>query len=154
MNYTKIQQQLLKKWANPRGDYIWGKYDGKIAVGTQAHLVFIPDKEFLLDATKAAKPPMSDRGIESLFKAAHMSNFKTWIKTGIMHREGKFMMCEFKDDKDNYKFCDEKLLKRFDAGYCLYKSTSSYDTPIFIYEDESMVGLIMPIKTDTRPNRK
>ena len=42
MSYIKIQQQMLKKWADPCGDYIWGggKYDGKIAVGTQAYLVF------------------------------------------------------------------------------------------------------------------
>lgn len=26
MNYIKIQQQMLKKWADPCGDYIWGKY--------------------------------------------------------------------------------------------------------------------------------
>lgn len=93
--------------------------------------------------------------VETVFKNQSPTNmsrvlddFKT--KTVTRHEEGKFwnnkqiIVFNFAD-KDEEIWVDVKLLKDFDLKNSTFKGTHK-EAPLFIYENEKIVGIVMPVK--------
>lgn len=152
MNYIKLLTDVLKardkeKTRGKKSPYLYGyyeKYGEKyIAIAVDGHaLVFIPEKFFYLDIEKCfdqAEPLLVDKMIND----DHAVDTYT---EGIVKPVGgdpKHKVQIFSNDKADIWIAVD-LLKLFDLSIAHFKA-SDKKSPLYIYEDETLVGLVLPV---------
>ena len=155
MNYIKIQNDILKSKDKcskcsisvKRFPYMYGYYDNNVViVDDRKALYLIPDKLFYLDKDKIFNSVLSNI-VEKMVKSE--LDTQSLIFTGnIRSLKGcKIDVAILKDDKNNEIAFDIKYLKNIGikANECTFKGTN-YKSPIYVYEYDKLVAIIMPVK--------
>lgn len=151
MNYIKLLTDVLKardkeKTRGVKSPYLYGyyeKYGEKyIAIAIDGHaLVFIPERVFYLDIEKCFETtPLS---VDKMFDYDNVVDTYT---DGIVRPVGgdpKHKVQIFSNDKADI-WIDVKYLKLFDLSISHFKG-SDKKSPLYIYEDETLVGLVLPV---------
>lgn len=140
MKLDKIYNEVVKKRLEYNGRVFMGYLDkGTIGVSTDGFVMyFIPKKEFLLD-------------VETLLKdnyTSNLENFKEPKDLKEIFKTNKY--CKVKNRqlvKIGNKYFDEKLLKNFEK-YATFKSTDSPTSQAYIYENDVLVGMVMPVRVE------
>lgn len=138
MKLDKIYNEVVKERLKDNGR-IMMRYLDDDTIGVSANgfvMYFIPKKEFLLD-------------VDALLRNSHTIDLKVFkepkdlkeIAKTTEHREVKKNMCV----KIGNKYFNEKILKNFEK-YATFKSTDSPTSQAYIYEDDILVGMVMPIR--------
>lgn len=151
MNYVKLLTDVLKardkeKTRGVKSPYLYGyyeKYGEKyIAIVVDGHaLVFIPERVFYLDIEKCFETiPLS------VDKMIDYDNVVDTYTDGIVKPVGgdsKHKVQIFSNDKADIWIAVE-YLKLFDLSISHFKG-SNEKSPLYIYEDETLVGLVLPV---------
>ena len=138
MKLKKVYDEIIKASLNNEKVIIHlGKIEDKIAISTDGFIMyFVPEKDFIFDAEKIL------RG-RSKFNANELTKdepkAKPIGKTGEMKELlGKIAV------KIGDKWVNEKYLKAFENP--TFKTADNYIDPVYVYEDDELVGLVMPIR--------
>ena len=152
MNYIKLLTDVLKardkeKTRGVKSPYLYGyyeKYGEKyIVIAIDGHaLVFIPERVFYLDIEKCFDQ------VEPLHvnKIIDDDNVVDTYTDGIVKPVGgdpKRKVQIFSNDKADI-WIAVKYLKLFDLSISHFKG-SDKKSPLYIYEDETLVGLVLPV---------
>jgi len=158
MNYTKIQQDLVKELVKKPTNRTFvkvGKYkkfdDEYIFICTGYVGLFIPERYFYLDYEKLVVElgEMTQTVIEGFVKTNLYDAYKTdEVRMLPKNRTKKLGPCTFYKvpDKEDKVLVSDELMKYFD-GDTTYKGTIR-KAPIFVYENEELVGFALPINYD------
>lgn len=143
MNYTKIQQDLIKDALSGKGaNWCIQMTDTDAIVGTRYQLYVIDLKYFLLKVNE-----LIGHSVKSITSAKSMvdgaKDAKILTKTGIKRQCGEHLCMELKVD-DTLIYLDEKLLKYYDKKAEFYGTTST--APVYVYESDILVGVVLPVK--------
>ena len=146
MNIVKLQQEIIKDYLNDkRGKWYIQIKESEVYIMTRTQVFILSPKEFVLDIDKLG---LSNTNIaDSLIKSVNEA--KTAIKTGIIKSvicQGKDVNClELKrEDNGEIVYVDLTLLKLFDK-ICDFAVING-KSPVFIYEYDILVGMVLPIK--------
>ena len=152
MNYIKIQNDILRakdkcNISGKRFPYMYGYYDNNVGiVDDEKALYLIPDKLFYLDKDKIFNSVLSNI-VEKMVKSE--LDIQSLIFTdNIRSLKGcKIDVAILKDDKNNEIAFNIKYLKNIGlkANECTFKGTN-YKSPIYVYEYDKLVAIIMPVK--------
>ena len=149
MNYKKaysdIITEILKRWADGGKlvycDEIEGTdYVAVTPTGTYAYV--FPKSRFLID--KSNMIPTTN--ISKIYERRNLAKLLTW--TGVVKQNKKAMVIELKFDDGNTVLLNEKIVKLFGKPSDLTFMTEGHLTPVFVYEKEFLIGIIMPVKED------
>jgi len=150
IDYIKIQQKLLRDWADPitKNGY-WTKCLDGIAVGTSSHFIFIPDSEFLLDTSKTTRNHLTEGLLEYNLKIKEHRDYGNWYKTSnqflTTNDRKKWLLVELANENGtSRKWFDSKFIEQFGED-CCFKSTNSPTSPVIVYEGDRITGLVMPV---------
>lgn len=140
MKLDKVYNEVIKERLKSNERVFMGYLDeDTIGVTTDGFVMyFIPKKEFLLD-------------VEILLKNRHTLNLENYKEPKDLKEIPKTN--EYRKLKNRTivkignKYFDEKLLKNFEK-YAIFKSTDSPYTQAYIYEDDTLVGMVMPTKIE------
>lgn len=152
MNYIKLLTDVLKardkeKTRGVKSPYLYGyyeKYGEKyIAISVYGHmLVFIPEKFFYLDIEKCFDQ-VEPLHVDKIINDDHAVDTYT---DGIVKPVGgdpKHKIQIFSNDKADIWIAVD-LLKLFDLSIAHFKA-SDKKSPLYIYEDETLVGMVLPV---------
>lgn len=143
MNATKIQINLLKELWKPvsKRNYVCYSQDSDfVYLGTKYSVEVIPVKDFFIDLEKAfeGKAPFNFSrlmgGHENLPEA-------TLTDTVKVVGNGKCLVFQVGDSET---WVDEKLFSNFDLKNSTFRNNSKKE-PVFVYEDEVLVGIVLPV---------
>ena len=158
MNYTKIQQDLVKELVKKptKKEFVRvGKYkkldDEYIFICTGYVGLFIPTKYFYLDYEKLVTElgEMTESTIEAFVKDNLYDAYKTdEVRMLPKNHSKKLGPCTFYNvpDKEDKVLVSDELMKYFETD-TTYKGTIR-KAPIFVYEGEELVGFALPINYD------
>lgn len=134
--YNEVVKERLKDKNNRR--IMMGYIDeGTIGVTVNGFVMyFIPKKEFLLDVDVLLR----NRHIIDLSNFEEPKDLKEIFKTNEYRKVENRQIV-----KIGNKYFDEKLLKNFEK-YVTFKSTDLPHTQAYIYENDVLVGMVMPIR--------
>ena len=139
MKIKKVYDEIIKASLNNEKAIIHlGKTEDKIAISTDGFIMyFVPEKDFIFDIEKILRGRGSFNAKEL---TKNETNAKTVSKTGEMAELlGKIAV------KIGDKWVNEKYLKAFENP--TFKTTDNYIDPVYVYEDDELVGLVMPIQS-------
>ena len=142
MNIIKIQQGIIKDLLNyKRGEYFIQIKEGKVYIMTRFQMFILSSKEFILDIDKLG---LSNTNIaDSLLKSA--MNAMPAVKTPVLRILcGKTCIELKQEDNGELVYVDQTLLKFYDKK-CDFKVINA-KSPVFIYESDVLVGLVLPVK--------
>lgn len=140
MNYIKFQQDLLKQIAKEPNSAAYFETDSQCFVSpNRYYLMGIPKELFFLDKEKilSGKSYNGNR----LFKALDKS--KPAIDTRTIVKRDKRTLRKFLVD-DITIHIDTAFLKYFDMDNSQFRGVSG-ESPLFILENNLLVGIIMPV---------
>ena len=144
MKLDKIYNEVVKERLKDNGRVFMGYLDeDTIGVTTDGFVMyFIPKKEFLLD-------------VKTLLKNNHTTNLEGFKESKDLKKI--FKTNEYRKEKNRQlvkignKYFNEKLLKNFEK-YATFESTDSPTSPAYIYENDVLVGLVMPVRVKEEEN--
>lgn len=143
MNTTKIQLDLLKDVSNKKG-YNWfiEVIDDDVIVLTNYQAYKINSTDFFLNIKK-----LIDNGVRNSTMTKHILDdckyTKPLTKTPIKRVMGKYTCIELKLGEESI-YVDEALLKNYNKSM-EFEGTHG-KAPVYIYEGESLVGFVLPIR--------
>ena len=137
MKLKKVYDEIIKASLNKNSRIYLGRLEDKIAISTDGFIMyFVPEKDFIFDIEKILRGG-SRFNAHKLTKDAPKA--KPISKTGEMKELlGKIAV------KIGDKWVNEKYLKAFENP--TFKTADNYIDPVYVYEDDEMVGLVMPIR--------
>lgn len=147
MNYTKLQQDILKQLDNPkkqRDIYIGHNENHYFVTLDRFTIHIIPDYRFILDMEKIK----SITGRDSLSRATLSSMLSTATKEIHITDTKKIidkLSCRIFEGDNFSLVIDEKLLKYNDLSKSTFKGIKA-NNPLYIYEGEELVSFILPIR--------
>lgn len=152
MKYMKFQQDLLKaaderdSYKHKFFNYPWFETDDKIFICPQGHyFIAILKVQFYMDKEKVFKNITPNNNYEKSFLNPDNLQMATDTHTIVMVDKTKAKMKLHKFViGDEVIFLDEKLLKYFDLEDSTFKGTNG-KSPIYIYENEELVGMVLPV---------
>lgn len=142
MKLTKIFTELLKLRDKNETRLRYGIQDGFIYYTPDGNRMFkIPEKEFLIDLTKAFPSLVSLTNVKQLFDD---KGTEPAIKTNEMKltMDGKATVVKFVSEK-SYAWVNVKYLDYF-TEEVTYKIIGR-NKPVFVYEYGNLVGIILPV---------
>ena len=145
MNIINAQVEVLKEALKGKRKHnvIYGTLEDKVIIGNNTILYVIPKEECGIDLTNV---DCNNVNIiqESVLKGfINDDKYTSVILTNdIKVYDKKTLKVFSKDDEKIY--VDDALLKYFDLKKSTFKGRNS-KSPIYIYEDEIMVGLVLPV---------
>ena len=142
MNIVKIQQEIIKDSLNyKRGKWFIQIKESEVYIMTRCQVFILSSKEFVLDIDKLG---LSITNIaDSLLKSA--DNAKLAVKTSVLRVLCGTPCIELKqEDTGELVYVDQTLLKLYDKN-CDFKVINA-KSPVFIYESDILVGVVLPIK--------
>lgn len=142
MNIINAQVEVLKEALNRKHKVIYGILDDKVIIGNDTRLYVIPKEECGIDLTNVACVQVLQ---ESTLKNFVNDNECTEIEltNDIRVEENKRTLRVFTNGKENI-YLDERLIKNFDLKNSSFKGKNARSI-VYIYEDEVMVGFVLPI---------
>lgn len=142
MKLDKIYNEVVKEVLKSNHRVAMGCIDDDtIGITTNGFIMyFIPKNKFLLDADALIKNGVNNANLD-LFK-----DLKEVVKTNVYCKQGKNTLVKIGD-----KYFNEKYLKNFEE-YASFKTTDKFNTPLYVYEDDVLVGLVMPVRVDDKVN--
>ena len=144
MNIINAQVEVLKEALNGKRKHkvIYGTLDDKVIIGNDTRLYVIHKEECAIDLTNVACVQVLQ---ESTLKNFVNDNESTEIELAndIKKLDDKITVRVFTNGKENI-YLDERLIKNFDLKNSTFKGRNR-KSPIYIYEDYNMVGLVLPI---------
>lgn len=145
MNIVKLHQEIIKDYLNnKRGKWYIQIKESEVYIMSRTQVFILNPKEFVLDVDKLG---LSNTNIaDSLIKSAKEAKqaIKTCIKSVIC--QGKEVNClELKrEDTGELVYVNQTLLKLYDKTCDL--AVINYKSPVFIYESDILVGIVLPVK--------
>lgn len=145
MKLDKVYNEVVKEVLKSNRRVIMGCIDNDtIGITTNGFMMyFIPKNEFLLDADALIKNRVNNANLD-LFKEP--KDLKEVVKTNVYCKQGKNTLVKIGD-----KYFNEKYLKNFEE-YASFKTTDKFNAPLYVYEDDVLVGLVMPVRVDDKVN--
>ena len=151
MNYKKaysdIISEILKRKTDGGRLVTYDEMDGTdyIAVTTTGTYAYIFSKRlFLID--KATMIPTT--AISKAYERRNLAELLTW--TGVVKQNKKAMVIELKSDDGNTVLLNEKVVKLFGKPSDLTFMTEGHLTPVFVYEKDFFIGIIMPVIAEVK----
>lgn len=151
MNYMKLQTDIIKavdkeKNGGKKSPYKYGYYEQNgekyIAILDDHKIVFIPEKFFYLNIDKV----FDQVNVYHVDKMINVDNVVNTYTEGVIKpikADPKIKVQIFSNDKADI-WISVDLLKLFDLSVSHFKA-SDKKSPLYIYEDETLVGLILPV---------
>ena len=144
MNIINAQVEVLKEALNGKRKHkvIYGTLEDKVIIGNNTILYVIPKEECGIDLTNVACVQILQ---ESTLKNFINDNECTEIKltNDIRVLDNKRTVRMFTNEKENI-YLDERLIKNFDLKNSTFKVKYARSI-VYIYENEVMVGFLLPI---------
>lgn len=145
MKLDKIYNEVVKEVLKNNHRVIMDCSDNDtIGITTNGFMMyFIPKNEFLLDTDVLIKNRVNNVTLD-LFKEPE--DLKEVVKTNVYCKQGKNTLVKIGD-----KYFNEKYLKNFEK-YASFKTTDKFNTPLYVYEVDVLVGLVLPVKLSDEAN--
>ena len=152
MKYIKFQQNLLKAidardgWKHKPFNYFYFETDDKICICPQGHyFVMTPKVQFYLDKEKVFKNIAPFKNVKCYLNPddLQVAIDTHTIKNDVTVIKNKLNLHKFVIGDESI-FVDESKLKYFELENSTFKGTNRKN-PIFIYEDEEQVGMVLPV---------
>ena len=145
MNIINAQVEVLKEAfkGKRKHNVIYGTLEDKVIIGNNAILYVIPKEECGIDLTNV---DCNNVNIiqESVLKGfINDDKYTSVILANDIKVYDKTTLRVFSKD-DEKIYVDDALLKYFDLKKSTFKGRNS-KSPIYIYEYEVLVGLVMPV---------
>ena len=146
MNIINAQVEILKEALKGKRKHnvIYGTLEDKVIIGNNTILYVIPKEECGIDLTNV---DCNNVNIiqESVLKGfINDDKYTSVILNNDIKVYDKTTLRVFSKD-DEKIYVDESLIKYFDLKKSTFKGRNS-KSPIYIYEDEVMVGLVLPVR--------
>ena len=150
-NSIKIQTEIMKhiKKYNEGREMFNARYTvaningrDKVFVSLTGYTVYCFDRDkFYLDISKMTEIP----GLKTVCDEMALSKQEPITPSGFIKNTQKRKAVEF--ENKNFKvYVDEKLIKEFGKVDELWFVGKGEVKPVYVYEGENLVGLIMPMK--------
>ena len=138
MKLKKVYDEIIKaSLNNDKAKIFLGKLEDKIAVSTDGFIMyFVPEKDFIFDIEKILRGG-------GRFNANEFTKDEPKAKPINETSEMKKLLGKIAV-KIGDKWVNEKYLKVFESP--TFKTTDNYIDPVYVYEDDELVGLVMPIR--------
>lgn len=144
MNVVKIQQDLIKDCLNNKAsNWFIFSYKSAVVLLNKCQVFIFPDKDFLLQESKlrAAGVHSSDTFKNVIDQGAYA---ETARKTGIsMEFHGKDCMELNKLGSNEPIYINKQLLKYYGKNMSFKVIDSK--SPVFVYEKDTLVGIVLPV---------
>ena len=142
MKITKIMTDLLKAVEKKKTiNYLYGMDDEYIYLFVGGHKIFKIHKElFLIDLSKALPDKSPLENPSKFFKDYNFD--EAWKTDELKILDNKITAIKLVSE-NSHVWINEKFLKDYDSN-CTFK-ISNIKSPVFVYENEIIVGLILPI---------
>ena len=145
MNIINAQVEVLKEALKGKRKHnvIYGTLDDKVIIGNETRLYVIPKKECAIDLTNIDSNNVKIMQESGLKGFINDDKYTSVILTNDIKVHDKTTLRVFSKDDENI-YVDESLIKYFDLKKSTFKGRNS-KSPIYIYEYEVMVGLVLPV---------
>lgn len=142
MNIINAQIEILREALNGKRKHkvFYGTLDDKVIIGNDTRLYIIPKEECAIDLTNVEC--VHDLQELSLKSIINDYIYKNVTLTDAKKVVDKKTLRVFSNGNENI-YVDESLIKHFDLENSTFKGRSR-KSPILIYEDYNMVGLVSP----------
>lgn len=135
MKLKVIHDEVLKQHFK-EGRILMGHFEDKIVVSPDGFKCYlVPEKDFVLDIDKI----LAGRGkfkAKEIFKGHE--DAERVVMTNEMKQVDKKTLVKIDE-----KWVDKSLLKAFEP-FSAFATMKSYSSPIYVYENGELVGLVMP----------
>ena len=142
MNIINAQVEVLKEALKKKNTVIYGVLDDKVIIGNGNRLYIIPKKECGVDLTNIDSNNvkiMQESSLKNFMNDNLCENVTLTDDKKVVDK--KTLRVFSKGDENIY--VDESLIKYFDLENSTFKGRNK-KSPIYIYEDYKMVGLVLP----------
>ena len=143
MNIINAQVEVLKEALKNKNTVIYGVLDDKVIIGNGNRLYIIPKKKCGVDLTNIDSNNvkiLQESTLKNFMNDNLYENVTLTDNKKVVYK--KTLRVFSKGDENIY--VDESLIKYFDLENSTFKGRNS-KSPIYIYEDGVMVGLVLPI---------
>ena len=143
MNIINAQVEVLKEALKKKNTIIYGVLLDNVVIGNGNRLYIIPKKECGVDLTNI------DSNNVKIMQESSLKNFmnddlcENVTLTNDIKVADKKTLRVFSNGNENI-YVDESLIKYFELKNSTFKGHNS-KSPIYIYEYEVLVGLVMPV---------
>jgi hypothetical protein len=149
MNYTKIQQDILKLRLEELQKHkpvkiTYQQINNNVWISSDGFVIYaIPIRFFILDVENFERPP-----VVSIKPLLDTTGYKECYPTNqkrIMEKcTAVVLKLDTGDVHDTEVFIDERLLKNFDKS-ATFRSKSQL-SPVHVYENGELVGVVCPLR--------
>ena len=143
MNIINAQVEVLKEALKKKNTVIYGVLLDDVIIGNGNRLYIIPKKKCGVDLTNVDSNNVKILQETTLKNIINDNLYENVTLTNDKKVEGKKTLRVFSKGNENI-YIDESLIKYFDLENCTFKGHNS-KSPVYIYEHEVMVGLVLPI---------
>ena len=143
MNIINAQVEVLKEALKNKNTVIYGELLDNVIIGNGNRLYIIPKKECGVDLTSIDSNNVKIMQESGLKGFINDDKYTSVILTNDIKVHDKTTLRVFSKDDENI-YVDESLIKYFDLKKSTFKGRNS-KSPIYIYEYEVMVGLVLPV---------
>ena len=143
MNIINAQVEVLKEALKKKNTVIYGVLDDKVIMGNSHRLYIIPKKECGVDLTNIDSNNVKIMQELSLKNFMNDNLYENVTLTDDKKVVDKKTLRVFNNGDENI-YVDESLIKYFDLENSTFKGRNR-KSPIYIYEDYNMVGLVLPV---------
>ena len=144
MKLDKINAEIVKAYSKKNARFLVGAYDnahvGISCDGVTLYVLKLED--YIYDTSKLLKGKETTSQIRNIIDGALVGSLDA-VLTGVMVEQDKKTLYELKTEKFNV-YIDGKFLRNFDK-VCTFKCKSPI-SPVVVYEDGNIAGVIMPVK--------
>ena len=138
MNYINAQKEILTEYLKEK-KAVFGRVGDKVFYGTPFKIYVTPANKVGIDFKNVQ--PIAENTLKSFTDDRNLTD--TYL-TPEMVSDDKRILRVFENEKGKI-YVDEKLLKNFNLSKSTFKG-SEPNKPIFIYENEMMVGFVFPVR--------
>ena len=143
MNIINAQVEVLKEALKNKNTVIYGVFLDNVIIGNVNRFYIIPKKKCGVDLTNVYSNNVNILQESTLKKIMNDNLYENVTLTDDKKVAGNKTLRVFRKDDENI-YIDESLIKYFDLKNSTFKGYNS-KSPIYIYEDYNMVGLVLPI---------
>ena len=143
MNIINAQVEVLKEALKNKNTVIYGTLLDKVIIGNCHRLYIIPKKECGVDLTNIDSNNIKIMRESSLKNFINDNLYENVTLTNDKKVVDKKILRVFSNGNENI-YVDESLIKYFDLENSTFKGKNR-KSPIYIYENYNMVGLVLPI---------
>ena len=142
MNIINAQVEILKEALKNKNTVIYGVLLDNVIIGNDNILYIIPKKECAIDLTNIDSNNLKIIQESTLKNFINDNLYENVTLTDDKKVVDKKTLRVFSNGDENI-YVDESLIKYFDLENSTFKGRNR-KSPIYIYEDYNMVGLVLP----------